>query len=555
MARLVILILVLLHMWLATIGQTHRPGVHVTPMDTNAIKLRIDYQAPATTAFGGAMFTDTLFCASSFETMTGVVNIVQAMTRTSDTTFHVVVQRPDSAYAARFEICIPTDRAPNGIATIEISRSDNEPYPLQSFNSMTAAQALTNELRLYPNNLIAYYQACIVENGLHSAAYVDSVRATLRSDTSNAMQRLLTLGLLTGLDPRMQDEARVFLQQAAKAQVSSGTLDPIFRNGRFWSDYARPVFLDGKPKQRTVAFVAMQDVAGRWPKSAFAKTLLERYTLSADIRAEVANSLFSAWDCSNDVDVLRAMASQCMTTESPYYNLTEAYRYLQKAEQSWSLQTGFRNGENIYGSMGRIDHIRLMKLKVLNDSERYNDAVDSGLIYQRSALSTHGRQQLAKELARAARIMGRDALADSVLKMELPPVPNFGYTTLDGHAATLQEHRGKVVVLDFWFLGCAGCALEQRSLNEFAAKYKNNANVVFLSVALNDSTTLQKYKQRFQFNYDVVPNGEGICTTVGISAYPTHIVIARDGSTKHWSVGGSTSSGVELGKTVDELLK
>ncbi|MFD2556588.1 MULTISPECIES: TlpA family protein disulfide reductase [Sphingobacterium] len=54
---------------------------------------------------------------------------------------------------------------------------------------------------------------------------------------------------------------------------------------------------------------------------------------------------------------------------------------------------------------------------------------------------------------------------------------------------TLEEHKGKMLVLDFWSSGCAPCLLHQKEIEHFKAMYPNELAVVMV----NSKKTREKY--------------------------------------------------------------
>ncbi|UXD69364.1 hypothetical protein MUK51_19570 [Sphingobacterium faecium] len=46
---------------------------------------------------------------------------------------------------------------------------------------------------------------------------------------------------------------------------------------------------------------------------------------------------------------------------------------------------------------------------------------------------------------------------------------------------TLQQHRGKVLVLDFWYIGCSACLRHQESITKAKEKYKDQLDVVMVN--------------------------------------------------------------------------
>jgi cytochrome oxidase Cu insertion factor (SCO1/SenC/PrrC family) len=63
---------------------------------------------------------------------------------------------------------------------------------------------------------------------------------------------------------------------------------------------------------------------------------------------------------------------------------------------------------------------------------------------------------------------------------------NFSLPDEQGNIRTLDEFRGKVVFIDFWFTGCKACAIyHQKILSPVIATYKNNPAIVFLTINID----------------------------------------------------------------------
>ncbi|MDZ4746761.1 MAG: hypothetical protein SGJ05_12270 [bacterium] len=73
------------------------------------------YVPPTTSVYGTSASEDTIFCAAIIGTMHGKRGIVLPMKRLDTALYRVRLVLPDSTYTVRLEICIPTDRVPNGI--------------------------------------------------------------------------------------------------------------------------------------------------------------------------------------------------------------------------------------------------------------------------------------------------------------------------------------------------------------------------------------------------------------------------------------------------------
>ncbi|MGZ4000169.1 MAG: peroxiredoxin family protein [Mucilaginibacter sp.] len=120
--------------------------------------------------------------------------------------------------------------------------------------------------------------------------------------------------------------------------------------------------------------------------------------------------------------------------------------------------------------------------------------------------------------------------------------PDFKATTVDGKSISLSDLKGKVVVLNFWFIACAPCRAEAPSLKKIAAQFSKD-NVVFVSIARETEDDLKKYlpdNAFFSTNIADKPSdiNKGIYHVFG---FPTTLVIDKQGKIKYYTLGGSGS--------------
>ena len=80
----------------------------------------------------------------------------------------------------------------------------------------------------------------------------------------------------------------------------------------------------------------------------------------------------------------------------------------------------------------------------------------------------------------------------------------FTATDLEGTTFTLDELKGKVVVINFWFVACKPCVEEIPELNELVEKYEEK-DVVFLSFALDNEKRLNSFLEKTPFKYHIFP--------------------------------------------------
>jgi peroxiredoxin len=106
-------------------------------------------------------------------------------------------------------------------------------------------------------------------------------------------------------------------------------------------------------------------------------------------------------------------------------------------------------------------------------------------------------------------------------------------TSIKGEKFESAALRGKVVVLNFWFIGCKPCVEEFGKLNNLVESFKNK-KVVFLAPTLDKTSALKTFLRKHPFKYQVVPNAGGLILnsysdeTENV-VFPTHIVIDKEG--------------------------
>lgn len=127
------------------------------------------------------------------------------------------------------------------------------------------------------------------------------------------------------------------------------------------------------------------------------------------------------------------------------------------------------------------------------------------------------------------------------------PFIDFSTTLLSGDSFKLSDHRGKVILLNFWEIGCAPCMGEISDINKIYKTYKDSG-VVVLSLARNSASQLNKFNQgRYSrptepIQYPIVPDSKPILTSYNVTGYPTSILIDKQGVIRLVYAGASPHS-------------
>lgn len=129
----------------------------------------------------------------------------------------------------------------------------------------------------------------------------------------------------------------------------------------------------------------------------------------------------------------------------------------------------------------------------------------------------------------------------------------FSVTDLKGNQYSLEELKGKIVVLNFWFIACKPCIMEMPDLNELVAKYEGK-DVVFLAIAMDGDSDLEKFLEKTPFDYQIIPSGSEIANKYEVLGFPTHVVIDQGSKISFMTSGLSNITVQSLDKNIEESL-
>ena len=133
------------------------------------------------------------------------------------------------------------------------------------------------------------------------------------------------------------------------------------------------------------------------------------------------------------------------------------------------------------------------------------------------------------------------------------PVPDFRLTALNGTAMHLAEHRGRVVVVNFFASWCAPCREEAADLEMVWRDYQPQG-VQFYGIAYKDAESkVQVFLDEFDITYPIaVEPGNQTARAYGVTGVPETFVVDRDGLLVEHYIGSVSQA--QLGAVLDSLL-
>ncbi|MEQ1764882.1 MAG: TlpA disulfide reductase family protein [Pyrinomonadaceae bacterium] len=112
--------------------------------------------------------------------------------------------------------------------------------------------------------------------------------------------------------------------------------------------------------------------------------------------------------------------------------------------------------------------------------------------------------------------------------------PEFSLKTIDGKTISSTELSGKVVVLNFWFIGCPVCRALKPKLNTFKTKFDGRDDVVFIAVTGDPPGEVRNFAKNEPLDYIQTAGAALELKKFVFSGYPKNIVISKTGEIVYW---------------------
>lgn len=135
--------------------------------------------------------------------------------------------------------------------------------------------------------------------------------------------------------------------------------------------------------------------------------------------------------------------------------------------------------------------------------------------------------------------------------------PTFALPGLGQDTIRLSDYKGKVILLDFWYMSCYPCVKALPHLEELHQTYKNHGLEV---IGVNSPDNPKRLDQLSGFllqegiTYPTVIGDYSVDNAYKVKLYPTLYLIDQQGRIAYSQLGFSESMLDSLGKEIEELL-
>jgi cytochrome c biogenesis protein CcmG, thiol:disulfide interchange protein DsbE len=134
------------------------------------------------------------------------------------------------------------------------------------------------------------------------------------------------------------------------------------------------------------------------------------------------------------------------------------------------------------------------------------------------------------------------------------PAPAFTLNTLDDKTISLDDLRGKVVIVNFWATWCPPCRAEMPMLQAYSAENKNRGVIVLAIDVGEEKEVTQKFAADLGLTLPILLDHDTtVMTQFRVQALPTSFFIDREGVIRAVYLGAMNRAYVE--SQVNPLLE
>jgi len=224
----------------------------------------------------------------------------------------------------------------------------------------------------------------------------------------------------------------------------------------------------------------------------------------------------------------------------------EEFSELRKENPNIKISNVLENGK----LLNKKKYDSITSLSKIHNIKRvgYQDTINNKILIVNKIISESEIKQIEKKRK-------EELKEDKVLRKELNGtiIKELELTDLNNEKYNLENLKGKVIVLNFWFTQCKPCVAEFPDLNNLRDEFKDKP-VEFFAVTFNKKQTLEKFFKNHNLNYKIIPNGTPIIDKFKIPYFPFNLIIDKNGKVEYISDVLALNIFKKLKRKINNLL-
>jgi len=131
--------------------------------------------------------------------------------------------------------------------------------------------------------------------------------------------------------------------------------------------------------------------------------------------------------------------------------------------------------------------------------------------------------------------------------------PDFELSDINGNLYKLSDLKGKVVLIDFWYMSCHPCLMSLPHLQELYEKYSDQG-FILLGINSTDSDVkenLKNFLEKRNITYPVLLAERELDKSYNVTGYPTMYILDKSGKIVYAEIG----FGETLVEVIEDIIK
>lgn len=133
-------------------------------------------------------------------------------------------------------------------------------------------------------------------------------------------------------------------------------------------------------------------------------------------------------------------------------------------------------------------------------------------------------------------------------------VDSLALVDLEGNRYTMDELKGKVIVLNFWFTKCAPCIKEIPDLNKIKVTF-GTEKVAYFAITFDNKEIVENFLEKTKIDFIVIPNDKKTIDQFKTQYFPTNLILDQKGEIVFVSDFFMKNMIEDMNKTLKKLTK
>ena len=133
------------------------------------------------------------------------------------------------------------------------------------------------------------------------------------------------------------------------------------------------------------------------------------------------------------------------------------------------------------------------------------------------------------------------------------PAPSFKLPDMDGNEISLENFKGKIILLDFWATWCTPCRMTMPVVEKLSKEYQDD--MVLVAVNMREAKdVVEEYAFEQAIGSLIALDEEGtVSNTYGAYAIPMQFLIDRYGVVRHIQTGYGSNMASQMRAQIEQL--